>query len=75
MLIKVPIYLEIDSIDPNAISFLVDKLNKDFTRILRKEKLAKIQKITISNDTKIDIEVDMKLVHKERAFEFLRTSK
>jgi hypothetical protein len=74
MIIKVPIYLEFDSLDPNAVQFVVEEMNVKFTRILRKEKFAKLSFKIL--DTDIEHEFGpFKIKTKEQALDYLRTVK
>lgn len=73
MILKIPIYLEVDSISAEAASSLVEVCNKKFTIILRKEKITTFKftdderdLVTISN---------LKIISREKALESLRTGR
>lgn len=73
MIIKVPIYLEVDSINPEALALLVETANKKFSIILRKEK---IETFTYDDfEKKVKHSVKLKVITREKALDFLRTSK
>lgn len=71
MILKVPVYVEILSIDPHEIQGLVDVFNKEFYRILRKQDFNKSLKKYKSKETGISWE-DFKIISKDQAFEALR---
>jgi hypothetical protein len=76
MIIKVPIYVEIESISKQEmLPDVVDALHSVFTGILRKEKLelTSVGKIRMPLVTKLAGE--LKIISKEKALEYLRTSK
>jgi hypothetical protein len=76
MIIKVPIYVEIESISKQELlPDVVDALHMVFTSILRKEKLelTSVGKIRMPLVTKLAGE--LKIISKEKALEYLRTSK
>jgi len=73
MIIKVPIYVEVDSISSEAVPYVVKELNENFTKIVRKNKLPKIQMFGPSGEKRELIE--MKVITREKAEDFLRTSK
>lgn len=73
MIIKVPIYLEVDSITPDAAASLVEVCNKKFSTILRKEKILTF-KFTDSEKELVFIS-KMKIISREMALEHLRTGR
>ena len=74
MIIKVPIYVEIDSIsDHNCLSLLVDRLQKDFYKHLRKKSFETLIEACFKED---DFSVsDLKILNVDEAFEILRKKK
>lgn len=73
MIVKVPIYVEIDSISADSVPYVVRELNENFTKIVRKNKLTKIQMLGPSGEKRESIE--LKVITREKAEDFLRTSK
>lgn len=55
MLVKVPIYVEFESLYPEEIPFIVVKLNEVFTKSLRREKF---QKLTFKDHENEVFEID-----------------
>jgi hypothetical protein len=76
MIIKVPIYVEIDSIsDQESLSLLVSLLGTRLTRILRKEKLEKQFTEAELHAIKALKIRELSIKTKEQALEYLRTKK
>jgi hypothetical protein len=76
MIIKVPIYVEIESISKQEmLPDVVEALHEVFTGVLRKEKFenSSVGKIRISLVTKHA--GNFKIISKEKALEYLRTRK
>jgi len=76
MIIKVPIYVEIESISrQELLPDVVDHLHQVFTSILRKEKFdnTEVQKVRMSSVVKHV--GTFKIISKEKALEYLRTKK
>jgi len=74
MIIKVPIYVEIESIDNDSLRPLVNDLGEEFKSILRKEKFLKLR--SAFHDT-IGCEgvAKFKIISKESALDSLRIKK
>jgi hypothetical protein len=76
MIIKVPIYVEIDSISDNEnLSLLVLLLGTRLTRILRKENLEKQFTETEKHAIRKLQVGELSIKTKEQALEYLRTKK
>lgn len=73
MIVKVPIYLEVDKIEPDALSHLVETANKKFTTILRREKIETFEFTKLATGAKYLSKI--KIITREKALDFLRTSK
>jgi len=76
MIIKVPIYVEFESKLPEGdLHEMMEKLNKLFTRSLRREKFEKdvVEKLFLKNIEK-HIQGELHLLTREQALEKLRTS-
>jgi hypothetical protein len=71
MIIKVPIYVEIDAIGTAILPDLVDDLGDIFYNILRKQKLNKTDIINHNQGWK-DTVPNAKIISKEKALEHLR---
>jgi len=72
MIIKVPIYVEVDSAQPEILPDLVEILNKMFTMYLRKQDMATVLKKThtIFGGR---LGEDLSLITREKALDTLRT--
>jgi hypothetical protein len=76
MIIKVPIYVEISTVDQRDLPVLVDELMKKMYNFLRKEE--SINTLTYSHKNmrlKEFQRLTMKIISREKALENLRTSK
>jgi hypothetical protein len=73
MIIKVPIYLEVDSIPGELVPSMVETLHKKFTSILRKEKLDHF--IVSKSEPGGPFSTQFKIITREKALDFLRTNK
>jgi len=73
MILKVPIYLDVDSIPAEMVPTIVESANRKFTSILRKEKLE------IINVPKTEpggpLSIEFKIITREKALDYLRTNK
>jgi len=75
MIIKVPIYVELDAIDPDFLAPLVDALAKHFYLILRKENLNKKVAADKEHSVLLGDLTNAKVISKDKALESLRTKK
>jgi hypothetical protein len=76
MIIKVPIYVEIEKISSQEmLPDVVETFHTEFTNILRKEKygISEVSRIRMSTVTKLA--GNFKIISKEKALEYLRTKK
>jgi len=73
MIIKIPVYLDVESINQEDLPKLVEAFQRRFTFILRKEKDLIQTKETIA--IMGDPEVEFKIITRKQAFEHLRTAK
>jgi hypothetical protein len=74
MVIKVPIYVEIEKADPQTLTYVVNDLGLAFTSILRKEDFANSRSLHLN--TKVVKELGgFKIVPRDKALEYLRTKK
>jgi hypothetical protein len=73
MIIKVPIYLDIDSIPAETIPTVVESMHKKFTSILRKEKFETIN--VTRSEPGGPLSIPFKIITREKALDFLRTNK
>lgn len=73
MIVKVPIYVEIDRIDPEMIPFFVEFLADVMYNDIRKKSFTKtLAKFTNNGEISPD---DLKVISREEALELLRTRK
>jgi len=76
MIIKVPIYVEIESIDcQELLPDVVEALHEVFTNTLRKEKFEIPQTMGIRKSFVVKHAGEFKIISKEKALEYLRTKK
>jgi hypothetical protein len=74
MIIKVPIYVEIESIDSGLLAHAIESFTQDFQSILRKEKFIKSRSVYSESEGFEGI-AKFKIITKEKALEILRTKK
>lgn len=76
MIIKVPIYLEVEKVsNPEILPEVVELVGKLFTIILRKEDFNK-NSIHRTNYSMLEKQFgDFKIIQREKALEYLRTKK
>jgi hypothetical protein len=73
MVLKVPVYVEIDKIDPDSISLLVDELSDEFYKFLQEKNLKTFIKLWNANSREVGKpESDFKVITKTRAIDHLR---
>lgn len=75
MIIKVPIYVDLDAIDPDLLPVVVEAMSKRFYLTLRKESLFKNLKIDSESSLSLDSVTNAKIISREKALESLRTKK
>lgn len=76
MVIKVPIYVEIDTVDQRELPKLVGVLMQGFYEILRKEENYNTKTYRYINISKKELSnLSMKIISRDDALESLRTSK
>jgi hypothetical protein len=75
MIIKVPIYVDLDAIDPDLLPVVVEAMSKRFYLTLRKESLFKNLKIDSESSLTLDTVTNAKIISREKALESLRTKK
>jgi hypothetical protein len=74
MIIKVPIYVEIESISNDALRSLVDDMGEEFKSILRKEKFLKLR-AAYADTVGFEHVAKFKIISKESALDSLRIKK
>jgi hypothetical protein len=75
MIIKVPIYVDLDAIDPDLLPVVVEAMSKRFYLTLRKESLFKNLKIDSESSLTLETVTNAKIISREKALESLRTKK
>lgn len=74
MIIKVPIYLEVEKVNvPETLPDTVSLLGKLFTIILRKEDFEKNSSNKAIVSSAVKQLGDFKIIHREKALEYLRS--
>jgi hypothetical protein len=72
MIIKVPIYVEIDSIVPEYLGPVVESLADDFYKLLRKQQLSKSIEPLYKAANLEDNRPNAKIISREKALQSLR---
>lgn len=75
MIIKVPVYVEIENVDPELLQEVVHSLSNSFYKVLRKEDFEKKSTHFLTIPKEIRSEFFVKILSKDKAFEALRTKK